>query len=100
MNIDKIGQKAVEAYVQKSPVAGDKSSHISADVGKKSGHDEVSISETARELRDAQLAVLSAPDVRQDRVAAIKKQIQEGTYQVSVETLADKLLSVLWREDS
>jgi len=54
--------------------------------------DSVEISEQARELARAQQAVEAAPDVRADKVAELKKQIEEGTYNVPAEALADKLL--------
>lgn len=95
MNIDKIGEKAVEAYVEKSLAPGNKTPPASTRDVTKTDQDKVSISKAAKELQEAQKAVQNAPDVRADRVAAIKKQIQEGTYQVPTEALADKLLSIL-----
>ena len=56
--------------------------------------DSVEISERAHELARAQRAVEAAPDVRADRVAELKKQIEEGTYNVPAEALADMLLDV------
>ena len=50
-------------------------------------------SRTARaSWRRARQAVDAAPDVRADKVAAIKKRIEDGTYSVSPELLARKLL--------
>jgi negative regulator of flagellin synthesis FlgM len=54
--------------------------------------DSVEISDLARELAKARQAVDAAPDVRSDKVAAIKKRIEDGTYSVSPELLARKLL--------
>jgi negative regulator of flagellin synthesis FlgM len=54
--------------------------------------DSVEISDLARELAKARQAVDAAPDVRADKVAAIKKRIEDGTYSVSPELLARKLL--------
>jgi len=54
--------------------------------------DSVEISERARELARAQQAVEAAPDVRADKVAELKQQIEAGTYDVPAEALADKLL--------
>lgn len=56
--------------------------------------DTVEISARARELARAQKAVEAAPDVRADKVAELKKQIDEGTYDVPAEALAAKLLDV------
>lgn len=95
MSVDKVGQKAVDAHVQKPQAASDRAHLIAAREVRKTGCDEVSISKGARELREAQKAVNDAPDVRQAEVAAIKKRIQEGTYTFPIEALVDKLLSLL-----
>ena len=54
--------------------------------------DEMETSERARELARVQQAVEAAPEVRPDKVAALKKRIDDGTYNVPPEALADKLL--------
>jgi negative regulator of flagellin synthesis FlgM len=54
--------------------------------------DTVEISDQARELARARQAVDAAPEVRSDKVASIRKRIQDGTYSVSPELLARKLL--------
>jgi len=35
----------------------------------------------------------SAPDVREDRIAELKKRIAEGKYEVDANKLADKMVS-------
>ena len=57
-----------------------------------SSSDRREISDRSRELARARQAVDAAPDVRADRVAEIKKRIEDGTYSVSPELLAHKLL--------
>jgi negative regulator of flagellin synthesis FlgM len=54
--------------------------------------DSVEISERASELARAKQVVEAAPEVRADKMAALKKQIADGTYDVPAEALADKLL--------
>jgi negative regulator of flagellin synthesis FlgM len=54
--------------------------------------DSVEISSRSRELARARQAVDAAPDVRADKVAAIKQRIEDGTYSVSPQALASKLL--------
>lgn len=54
--------------------------------------DTVEISDRSRELARARQAVDAAPDVRADKVAEIKKRIEDGTYSVSPHLLAQKLL--------
>ena len=43
--------------------------------------------------KGVELAVNAAPDVREDVVASLKAAIKNGTYDVSGEAFADKLLS-------
>jgi flagellar biosynthesis anti-sigma factor FlgM len=54
--------------------------------------DTLEISDGARELARARQAVDAAPDVRADKVADIKKRIEDGTYTVSPHLLAQKIL--------
>jgi negative regulator of flagellin synthesis FlgM len=57
--------------------------------------DSVEISDRSRELARARQAVDAAPDVRTDKVASIKKRIEDGTYSVSPQALASKILEGL-----
>ncbi len=54
--------------------------------------DAVSLSDSARSLVSAQKTIASSTDVREDRVAAIKAAIKNGTYQVSSQELARSLV--------
>lgn len=54
--------------------------------------DELRLSSTALEAQVAKQAALNAPDIREDKVAPLKEQIEEGTYEVSTDDFADKLL--------
>jgi len=54
--------------------------------------DTVEISNRSRELARARQAVDATPEVRAEKVAEIKKRIEDGTYTVSPHLLARKLL--------
>lgn len=54
--------------------------------------DSLEISQTGKDMQVAKAAVAAAPDVREDRINEIKAAIANGTYGVSDEKLADKLL--------
>ena len=54
--------------------------------------DEVTFSAEAHVLQKAKTAAMEAPEVRTDRVNEVKRMIEEGTYQVPVESLVDRLL--------
>lgn len=51
------------------------------------------VSESARELGDLAKLVHGASGIRQDKVDAIKRQIDSGSYQVNLDKLADRLSS-------
>ncbi|MBR1861056.1 MAG: flagellar biosynthesis anti-sigma factor FlgM [Lachnospiraceae bacterium] len=55
--------------------------------------DQISISSFGKDMQVAKAALASTPDIREDITADIKKQIQNGTYSVSTESFADKLLA-------
>lgn len=56
--------------------------------------DQVSFSSIGRDMQVAKTALAKVPDVRQEKVDAIKSSIQNGTYNVSNESFAERLVSV------
>jgi negative regulator of flagellin synthesis FlgM len=54
--------------------------------------DSVSLSETARAMSSARASVSAAPAVREDKVAALKAAIANGTYSVDSRSLARSML--------
>lgn len=55
-------------------------------------YDSVQISQMGKDYQVAKAAVAGTPDVRTDLVNDIKSRMQNGTYDLSMEKLADKLL--------
>ena len=55
--------------------------------------DTVSFSSIGKDIQVAKQAVSATPDVREDVVASLKAAIKNGTYNVSGEAFADKLLA-------
>ena len=83
----------IEAYNQVMQVYGnqkvkktEKSSSVSA------ARDALELSGTGRDLQTARAAVAEAADVRKELTAPLKEKIQAGTYEVSGESFAEKLL--------
>lgn len=60
--------------------------------------DKLEISQFGKDINIAKKAIKEAPEVREDKVEAIKKQMAEGTYSVSTEALADKILGSFFSE--
>ncbi|MCR4617449.1 MAG: flagellar biosynthesis anti-sigma factor FlgM [Lachnospiraceae bacterium] len=55
--------------------------------------DQISISSFGKDMQVAKAALANTPDIREDLTADIKKQVQNGTYNVSTESFADKLMA-------
>ena len=54
--------------------------------------DTVVISDAAKRIQEARAKLDDIPDVREEKVADLRNQIQNGTYQADAEKTADKLL--------
>lgn len=54
--------------------------------------DTVVLSDTAKKIQEAQTQLEAIPDVREDKVAQLKEQIENGTYEIDEEKIADKML--------
>ncbi len=50
------------------------------------------ISEKAKEAVKAKGVAVSAPDVREDKIAELKKRIADGNYKIDSNAIADKLV--------
>ena len=55
--------------------------------------DTYDVSHEGKSYNTVYKAVMQSSDIREDKVNAIQKRIAEGTYNVSAEELADKILS-------
>lgn len=98
MNIpNRIGSHIPQAHSsQLKPAASDSARtavHTPKEEPRKS--DEVVLSERAQLLRKVREALSAAPEVREDRVAELRAQIQKGTYQVPEDELIAALLGGL-----
>jgi negative regulator of flagellin synthesis FlgM len=60
----------------------------------KGGFQDVQITGTARQLSDLDQKVRGLPDVNEEKVAALRSAIEQGTYQVRPQHIADQLLSL------
>ena len=54
--------------------------------------DTVVLSDTAKKIQETQTQLKAIPDVREDKVALLKEQIENGTYEIDEEKIADKML--------
>lgn len=70
-----------------------KKSNTTTSTGYASFKDEVSFSSMGKDMQIAKNALTTAPDVREALVNDVKARIQNGTYEVSNEDFAAKLMS-------
>lgn len=56
--------------------------------------DEVSFSSLGKDMQIAKNALASTPDVRESRVSELKAKMENGTYEVSNEDFATKLMEM------
>jgi negative regulator of flagellin synthesis FlgM len=54
--------------------------------------DTVVISETAKRIQEARFQIESIPDTNSEKVAEIKRSIQDGTYKIDPDKIADKMI--------
>ena len=59
--------------------------------------DKLDVNESARQFQVLLKAAKDVPDVRMEKVDAIKKQIDAGAYQVDSKAVAEKILGQLGR---
>lgn len=82
----------IEAYSQIHNLYQTPKSTGSANIGKTGTfRDSLNISGTGRDMQVAKEALLAAPDIREDKVAAIKAAYQSGQYSISAEKFAEKV---------
>ena len=70
-----------------------KSSGVSGLKGKNVGTDELALSGESRIKQRAFQAVRQADDIRQERVDLLREQISSGTYTVTDDEVAEKMIS-------
>jgi negative regulator of flagellin synthesis FlgM len=73
-----------ESLVKGKDVQGDKQAAIPQEI--------VDISDKAREIQQIKTSMSEVSDIREEKVQAIKSQIENGTYNVSGEELAKKMI--------
>ena len=57
--------------------------------------DRVHLSVEAKQVQDCEKLLPSVPDIREDKVAKIKSDIENGTYQIDIKKIGDKILTDL-----
>lgn len=82
----------IGAYTQIQQLYNTTQAKAPAKTQRKGFSDVVSISSAGKDVQAAKAAVEAAPDVRTELTDSIKARINAGTYNVSAEDFADKLV--------
>ena len=82
----------IEAYTQIQQIYGTKNKVKTQNTAKSAGSDWIQISSFVKDIQTAKNAVAAADDIRSELTAPIKAGIASGTYNVSSESFAEKLM--------
>ena len=82
----------IDAYINqvKKNQEADPSAESTAQQQRK--RDSVELSKTAKELQTARKLMEQVPEIRTDKVAHLKAQIENGTFEIDPDKLAEKLI--------
>ncbi len=82
----------IEAYTQVQQLYQTKNTNKAQKSTTAGFSDQVEISSIGKDIQTAKQALAGSADIREDKTAPVKAAVQSGTYQVSGESFADKLL--------
>lgn len=83
-------QDALRVYTDKTQA---RRAEITAKPGRAMDADKVTLSAEGKEIQTIRQAVAQAPEVREAKVAELQAAIKSGTYNVSGDEIAEKMLS-------
>lgn len=83
----------IEAYTQVQQIYNTNKTAKTQSAGKASFKDQLQISSVGKDIQTAKAAVAGSSDIREDMIAPLKEKIQNGTYEVSADSFADKLFA-------
>jgi len=82
----------IEAYTQVQQLYNAKKATAAKNSSAARIADQVQISSKGKDILSAKAALAAAPDIRENVTAPIKAKLNAGTYEVSAESFAEKLL--------
>ncbi len=82
----------IEAYTQVQQIYGNKKTAKMQKSMKAASSDQLQISDIGKDIQTAKAAVAASSDIREELTAPLKASIANGTYQVSGESFAEKLM--------
>jgi negative regulator of flagellin synthesis FlgM len=96
MKISKVDDASLQMIQQyqkadKADKVGDRASEKAA-AANLVPEEKVNLSTTAKDVQNLSSAISKLPDVREEKVQALKDQIEKGTYKVDAEKTAEKMV--------
>lgn len=82
----------IEAYTQVQQIYNTKKTAKLQNKAKMSSTDQLQISSIGKDIQTAKTALAESSDIREELTAPLKASIASGTYQISGESFADKLM--------
>lgn len=82
----------IEAYTQVQQIYQAQNTKKNQKTSSKRFSDQVQISSVGKDIQTAKTAMANTPDIREELVAPLKARIQAGTYHVSSESFAQKMI--------
>lgn len=89
VNLGKAAEKGKIAYAGNAAQAKEAAS---TPQGTQGGSDKVLVSDLGKEVAKVHAQIKKSPDVRADKVAALKQKIDNGSYKVSSGEIANKII--------
>ena len=82
----------IDAYINQVKKNQEADPSVEATGQENRKQDSVELSQTAKELQAARKIIEQVPEIRTDKVAQLKAQIENGTYDIDSGKIAEKLL--------
>lgn len=83
----------IEAYTQVQQLYNTKKTSRPQAAARTGVSDQLQLSSIGKDIQTAKAAVSGSSDIREDVIAPIRAKVQNGTYEVSNESFADKLFA-------
>lgn len=91
-DVNNEGQSIRQITQGMKPPQSEKNPPASSVSSPDAGSDRVEISSQSRDMKKIHEILATTPEVRTEKVAALKKAVAEGTYKVKTEDIADKMV--------
>ena len=82
----------IQSYIQVQQLYNTQKPNRTQKSTQTSFSDKLQISTMGKDIQTAKAALANTSDIREDKIADIKSAIKDGSYEISNESFADKLL--------